>query len=198
MPDAAVRVVVGLGNPGPKYERTRHNAGFWFVDALARLHGGSFRSERKFNGQLARAPIAGEEVILFKPDTFMNRSGEAIGPLLRFYKIEPAEMLVAHDEIDLPPGGLKLKQDGGHGGHNGLRDTIRVLGTRAFGRLRIGVGHPGHKDDVVPYVLTVAPAGEQAEIDRAIQRAAETLPLLVAGDWSRAYQRLHTAEPTKP
>lgn len=197
MSDVPVRVVVGLGNPGPRYDRTRHNAGFWFVDELARLHGGSFRSERKFNGQLARVAISGEDVVLLKPDTFMNKSGEAIGPLLRFFKIEPAAMLVAHDEIDLPPGGLKLKNDGGHGGHNGLRDTIRVLGTRAFGRLRIGVGHPGHKDDVVPYVLTVAPAAEQTEIDRAVERAAETVPLLVKGDWSRAYQRLHTTEKTE-
>ena len=194
MSDIPVRVVVGLGNPGPRYDRTRHNAGFWFVDELARLHGGSFRSERKFNGQLARISIAGEDVVLLKPETFMNRSGEALGPLLRFFKIDPAAMLVAHDEIDLPPGGLKLKQDGGHGGHNGLRDTIRVLGTRAFGRLRIGVGHPGHKDDVVPYVLRVAPAAEQAEIDRALEHAAAAVPLLVQGDWARAYQRLHTAD----
>ncbi|MBA1146216.1 aminoacyl-tRNA hydrolase [Ectothiorhodospiraceae bacterium WFHF3C12] len=194
MSDIPVRVVVGLGNPGPRYDRTRHNAGFWFVDELARLHGGSFRSERKFNGQLARISIAGEDVVLLKPETFMNRSGEALGPLLRFFKVDPAAMLVAHDEIDLSPGGLKLKQDGGHGGHNGLRDTIRVLGTRAFGRLRIGVGHPGHKDDVVPYVLRVAPAAEQAEIDRAVERAAAAVPLLVEGDWARAYQRLHTAE----
>jgi PTH1 family peptidyl-tRNA hydrolase len=197
MSDVPVRVVVGLGNPGPRYDRTRHNAGFWLADEMARLHGGSFRFERKFNGQMAKVRVAGEEIILLKPDTFMNRSGESIGPLLRFFKLEPAAMLVAHDEIDLPPGGVKLKHDGGHGGHNGLRDTIRVLGTRAFGRPRIGVGHPGHKDDVVPYVLTTSPAAEQAEIERAIERAAETLPLLVAGDWSRAYQRLHTAEKSK-
>lgn len=196
MSDVPVRVVVGLGNPGPRYERTRHNAGFWFVDEVARLHGGSFRSERKFQGQVAKVRIAGEEVTLLKPDTFMNKSGESIGPLLRFFKMDPAAMLVAHDEIDLPPGGLKLKQDGGHGGHNGLRDTIRVLGTRAFGRLRIGVGHPGHKDDVVPYVLTNAPAAEQRDIESAIDRAVEVMPLLAAGDWSRAYQRLHTVDKT--
>jgi len=197
MSDVPVRVVVGLGNPGPRYERTRHNAGFWLVDEVARLYGGSFRSERKFQGQVAKVRVGGEEITLLKPDTLMNRSGESIGPLLRFFKVDPAAMLVAHDEIDLPPGGLKLKRDGGHGGHNGLRDTIRVLGTRAFGRLRIGVGHPGHKDDVVPYVLTNAPAAEQREIESAIDRAVEVLPLLAAGDWGRAYQRLHTVEKTE-
>ncbi|KAB7623788.1 aminoacyl-tRNA hydrolase [Alkalilimnicola sp. S0819] len=186
-----VELVVGLGNPGERYAQTRHNAGFWFVDELARRYGGSFRAEGKFFGELARVTLDGVDCHLLKPMTFMNKSGQSIQALAHFYKIPPERILVVHDELDLPPGQAKLKQGGGHGGHNGLRDTIRVLG-RDFGRLRLGVGHPGHKDAVVGYVLSRAPAAEEQAIRDAADQAADCMAWLLAGDWGRAQQRLHT------
>lgn len=185
-------LIVGLGNPGREYEQTRHNAGFWFVEAIARRHGGSFKSETKFHGEACKVLVDGKELWLLKPMTFMNKSGQAIAALARFYKIAPENILVAHDELDLPPGAVRLKQGGGHGGHNGLRDTIAQLGgSRDFQRLRIGIGHPGHSSQVTGYVLGKAPADEQRQIEEAIDDAVDILPLAVDGDLQKAMNQLH-------
>src|SRR5687768_4017744 len=149
---AGLRLIVGLGNPGPEHARTRHNAGFWFVDALAEKTGARFSVESKLFGEAAKADIAGRSVWLLKPATYMNLSGKSIGAALRFWKIEPEECLVAHDELDLAPGIVRLKFDGGHGGQNGVRDTMAQLGHGKFHRLRIGIGHPGNKDKVTPWL----------------------------------------------
>ncbi|MFN7137517.1 MAG: aminoacyl-tRNA hydrolase [Thermomonas sp.] len=191
---AGLRLIVGLGNPGADYLRTRHNAGFWFIDALAQAAGARFGLESKLFGETAKVDIAGQPVWLLRPATFMNASGKSITAALRYWKIEPEEMLVAHDELDLPPGVARLKFDGGHGGQNGLRDTIRLLGHARFHRLRIGIGHPGHKDKVTPWVLGRPGAADEALILRAIGDAAEVLPLAVRGDFMEAMTRLHTAK----
>jgi peptidyl-tRNA hydrolase, PTH1 family len=188
-----LRCVVGLGNPGAKYADTRHNAGFQFVDALARMHGTGLREDRKFFGEVGRLVTDVGECLLLKPTTFMNHSGRAVSALSRFYRIEPQQILLAYDELDLPPGSVRLKLDGGHGGHNGLRDAIAALGDRGFARLRIGIGHPGQKDAVVGYVLARASREDQDSIDRAIGRALETWPLIQAGEMQRAMNALHTA-----
>jgi PTH1 family peptidyl-tRNA hydrolase len=196
MPSAALALVVGLGNPGDRYAQTRHNAGFWFVDELVRRHGGSFRPDKKFHGEVARIAVDGRDCLLLKPSTFMNRSGLSVASAAHFYRFAPASILVAHDEIDLPPGALRVKQGGGHGGHNGLRDIMPALGSPDFWRLRIGVGHPGHRDQVVNYVLTRAGLDEQRALDAAIGEAADAFPLLLAGDVGKAQQRLHTQSGT--
>ncbi len=190
----AVQLIVGLGNPGPRYERTRHNAGFWFVDELARRQACSLRNEARFHGDTARCSIDGYDCRLLKPHTFMNRSGQAVAALARFYRIPPEAILVVHDEIDLPPGTVRLKRGGGHGGHNGLRDIIGQLGSREFLRLRLGVGHPGHKDQVVDYVLHRPTAEEQTAIESAMEEALIVLPLVVAGELEQAMHRLHSAK----
>jgi len=188
-----ISLIVGLGNPGAKYEPTRHNAGFWFVDQLARQHGGSFKSENKFHGEACKIRLDGKEVWLLKPMTFMNKSGQAIANLANFYKIAPEEILVAHDELDLPPGAARLKKGGGHGGHNGLRDTIAQLGNnKDFQRLRIGIGHPGHSSQVTGYVLGKAPADEQRLMDDAISDAIDVMPQAVSGDMQKAMNQLHS------
>ena len=187
-----ITLLVGLGNPGAQYERTRHNAGFWFLDEVARRLGVHFNSEKRYHGELAQASGPGGKLWLLKPDTFMNRSGQAIAPLANFYKIPAEQILIAHDELDLPPGELRLKRGGGHGGHNGLRDTIAQLGSKEFLRLRLGIGHPGHSSQVTGYVLGKAPSGEQAEIDRAIDRACDELDLILQGDLPKAMNRLHS------
>lgn len=192
---SAPALVVGLGNPGDRYAQTRHNAGFWLVDELARRYGGSFRSERKFFGELAEIEVGGARCLLLKPMTFMNRSGQSAAAVGRFYKLTPERILVAHDEIDLPPGQVKLKQGGGHGGHNGLRDLIKAGGSADFWRLRLGVGHPGHKDLVVNYVLDRPRAEEQTLIERTVELSADAFPLLLRGDWARAQQELHSFKP---
>lgn len=186
-----MKLIVGLGNPGAEYQRTRHNAGFWYVDALARQAGGSWRREGGLQCELARARIGHSDVWLMKPTTFMNRSGAAVQAVAAFYRIAPAEMLVVHDEIDLPPGAARLKFGGGHGGHNGVRDVIACLGPD-FWRIRLGVGHPGEKSQVVDAVLGRASAAEQALIDEAVLRALAVAPLLVAGETQKAMQDLHT------
>lgn len=186
-----IQLIVGLGNPGAQYEQTRHNAGFWFVEAVARHLGGSFRSESKFHGEACKLRLGGEELWLLKPMTFMNRSGQAVAALSRFYKIAPDAILVAHDELDLPPGDIRLKAGGGHGGHNGLRDTIAQLGTRDFQRLRIGIGHPGHSSQVTGYVLGKAPADERQQIETALDSALDVLELAVSGEMQKAMNRLH-------
>lgn len=190
---AGLRLIVGLGNPGTEHARTRHNAGFWFVDALAEKCGGRFGLESRLFGETARIEIAGRSVWLLKPATFMNLSGKSVAAALRYWKIEPEETLLAHDELDLPPGTARLKFDGGHGGQNGLRDTMRLLGHGRFHRLRIGIGHPGHKDKVTPWVLGRPGREDEVEILRAIDAALEVLPLAVAGDFNEAMKRLHTS-----
>ena len=192
---AALSLIVGQGNPGAEPPRTPPNAGVWFIDALAQADGVRFGLESKLFGETARIVVAGEPVWLLRPATFMNASGKSITAALRYWKIEPEEMLVVHDELDLPPGVARLKFDGGHGGQNGLRDTIRLLGHGKFHRLRIGIGHPGHKDKVTPWVLGRAGAADEASILRAIGNAAEVLPLAVQGNFMDAMTRLHTPAP---
>jgi PTH1 family peptidyl-tRNA hydrolase len=186
-----LRLIVGLGNPGPEHQATRHNAGFWFVDVLARRHGGEFRDYRKYSGETARISIGGEEIVLLKPTTYMNRSGLSIRQLSEFYKIAADDILVAHDELDLPVGSVRLKHGGGHGGHNGLRDTIAQIG-ESFWRLRLGIGHPGNKTDVIDYVLTRAPRSEEDLIMDAVNLAADCVPLLLEQGAERAMTKLHS------
>jgi len=193
-----LKLIVGLGNPGEKYARTRHNAGFWFADELARRYGGVFRAESRHQGELARVRVALDggaqsEIWLLKPNTYMNKSGGAISSLANFYKVAPAEVLVAHDELDLPVGVARLKLGGGHGGHNGLRDTIATLGAD-FWRMRLGIGHPGHKDLVHDYVLQRAPADQERAIETAVNNAADVLPVLLAQGTEKAMNRLHTQD----
>ena len=187
-----LKVIVGLGNPGPKYTETRHNAGFWFVEEVARKYGVTFRQEKKLYGEVAKVNVQGGDIWLLQPDTFMNRSGLATNSLLSFYRISAEQLLVAHDEIDLPPGTAKLKTGGGHGGHNGLRDIINQLGSKDFHRLRIGVGHPGSKEQVVDYVLHSASRDERILIDRDIDDAVSVMPELASGELEKAMQILHS------
>jgi len=189
-----LKLVVGLGNPGAQYARTRHNAGWWFLDALLKQHHGSWRAERAQQLELARVRIENTELWLAKPQDFMNRSGGPIGAVAHFYRIEPAEMLIVHDDIDLPPGVARFKQGGGHGGHNGVRDVIAHLGPD-FWRLRLGVGHPGARDLVLDAVLDRPSAEEQRLIEDAMQRALECLPELLRGEGQKAMHRLHTGNP---
>jgi peptidyl-tRNA hydrolase, PTH1 family len=191
---APIRLVVGLGNPGREHDATRHNAGFWLVDALAAQLGTSFATESKFHGQVARAG----DLRLLKPGTYMNLSGRAVAALTRFFAIAPAEILVAHDELDLLPGESKMKIGGGNAGHNGLRDIDLQLGTSEFWRLRLGIGHPRDsaipQQDVVDYVLRPPSADERARIGAAIDRALKAWPAIAAGDFERAMLLLHTKE----
>jgi len=186
-----LRLIVGLGNPGPEHQATRHNAGFWFVDVLARRHAAEFRDYRKYSGETARVSIGGDEIVLLKPTTYMNRSGLSIRQLSEFYKIAADDILVAHDELDLPAGGVRLKHGGGHGGHNGLRDAIAHIG-ESFWRLRLGIGHPGNKTDVIDYVLTRAPRSEEDLIMEAVNLAADCIPLLLEQGAERAMTKLHS------
>lgn len=188
-----LRLIVGLGNPGAEHLRTRHNAGFWFVDALALRQGVRFGLESKLFGETAKVDIAGKPVWLLKPATFMNLSGKSVAAALRYWKIEPEQMLVVHDELDLAPGTARLKFDGGHGGQNGLRDITKLLGHGKYHRLRVGIGHPGHKDRVTSWVLGKPGADDEALILRAISDADDVLPLAVAGDFNEAMKRLHTS-----
>jgi PTH1 family peptidyl-tRNA hydrolase len=189
---AGLRLIVGLGNPGSEHARTRHNAGFWFIDALASAEGARFGAEAKLHGQTAKIVMGGAPVLLLKPSTFMNRSGLAVASALRYWKIAPEEMLVAHDELDLSPGTARLKFDGGHGGQNGLRDIFAHLGHGKFHRLRLGIGHPGHKDQVTSWVLgKPGKLDEQAMLD-AVTDSLQVLPLALAGDLNEAMKRLHT------
>jgi peptidyl-tRNA hydrolase, PTH1 family len=186
-----LRIIVGLGNPGPEHQVTRHNAGFWFVDLLARRHGAEFRDYRKYSGETARVNIAGQDLVLLKPTTYMNRSGLSVRQVCDFYKVPANEVLVAHDELDLPVGTVRLKSGGGHGGHNGLRDTITHIG-EAFWRLRLGVGHPGNKAEVIDYVLTRAPRAEEDLIFDAVNMAADCMPLIIEQGAERAMTKLHS------
>ncbi len=192
---ASISLIVGLGNPGAEYEGTRHNAGFRFVEELARQQGVPFRNEAKLYGQAAKLSIGGNTLWLLKPSIFMNRSGQSVVAALRYFKIAPEQMLVAHDELDLAPGTARLKFDGGHGGQNGLRDIFAHLGHGKFHRLRIGIGHPGHKDKVTPWVLSRAGRDDDAAIARGIDEALAALPLLLEGRPEEAMKKLHTTKP---
>jgi PTH1 family peptidyl-tRNA hydrolase len=189
-----MKLVVGLGNPGAKYEATRHNAGFWWLDAIARASRAEFRREARFSGEVARVPAS--DLWLLKPSTFMNESGRAVGAFATFHRIDAAEVLVAHDELDLPPGGIKLKFGGGLSGHNGLRDIAPALGTQDFWRLRIGIGHPrdvaASQQEVVDYVLHAPRAEERKAIDTALDKAMDIWPLVTAHDMQAAMLKLHT------
>jgi PTH1 family peptidyl-tRNA hydrolase len=192
---SAIRLIVGLGNPGAEHEADRHNAGFRFVDELARIHGGRFRREARFFGEVARVPIGGADVWLLKPQTYMNRSGQSVSAMARFYRIAPPEVLVAYDELDLPPGTIRLKKGGGSGGHNGIKDLSAALGGPDYWRLRIGIGHP--RDlypgrEVVDFVLERPSRAEQQAIEERLPVALEVVPLMVAGQPERAGQKLHT------
>lgn len=190
---SALKLIVGLGNPGAEYAHTRHNAGFWFADRLADSARVRLAHEAKLHGESGRVDIGGTSVILLKPSTFMNRSGQSIAAALRYFKIEPEQMLVAHDELDLPAGSARLKFDGGHGGQNGLRDLFAHLGHGRFHRLRIGIGHPGQKDKVTPWVLGRPGRDDEISIQRSLDAALEQVPLLLRGDFNEAMKRLHTA-----
>lgn len=189
-----MQVIVGLGNPGNDYAATRHNAGAWFVEALARETGQPLRPEKKFQGLYAKTHWQGHDLHLLNPTTFMNRSGQSVKALCDFFKIPPEQILIAHDELDLPPGTARFKKTGGHGGHNGLRDLISHLGTRDFPRLRLGIGHPGNSKQVVNYVLSNAGKGERIAIDTAIDEAIRSLPDALSGDWGRAMNYLHSLQ----
>lgn len=186
-----VSLVVGLGNPGPQYQGTRHNAGFWFLDALMQRYPCALRPESKFKGQVCRITIERQELWLLRPDTFMNLSGQSVGALAGFFKIPADQILIAHDELDLAPGTARLKRGGGHGGHNGLRSMVEHLGSREFLRLRVGIGHPGHRDQVHDYVLSKPSAEDRDEIQDAINKTVEVMPLVIAGELSRAMNVLH-------
>lgn len=188
-----IKLIVGLANPGAEYAATRHNAGAWYVDLLAERHGQSLKDEPKFFGYTARINLAGQDVRLLVPTTFMNLSGKAVAAMATFYRIAPDEILVAHDELDLPPGVAKFKLGGGHGGHNGLKDIISKLGNNPnFHRLRIGIGHPGDKNKVVGFVLGKPVAGEQKLIDDAVDEAARCTEVWLKDGLVKATSRLHT------
>ena len=193
-----IRLLVGLGNPGPEYEATRHNAGFWWLDAAARKLGATLAPQRSYFGLAAKAGSAHGVVWLLQPMTYMNLSGKSVAALARFYKIAPQEILVAHDELDLPAGQAKLKQGGGHAGHNGLRDIHAKLGSPDYWRLRLGIGHPGQKSEVLGWVLRKAPLDERIALEQAIDRGVKAFPDLVAGEMARATLTIHTDKPPRP
>ena len=191
--DTPVQLIVGLGNPGQQYEQTRHNAGADFVLALSEYCGIRLKPESKFFGATGRAVLDGHDIRLLLPSTYMNLSGKAVAAMAGFYQIPPEAILIAHDELDLSPGTARLKLGGGHGGHNGLKDTIRALGnSRDFARLRIGIGHPGQASEVVNFVLRKAPQSEQQLISQSIDDAIRTMPLVASGQWNNAMKELHS------
>jgi len=192
-----IRLLVGLGNPGPEYEATRHNAGFWFIDEVARALRVTLAVERSYFGLAARANLPTGPLWLLEPMTFMNLSGKSVAALARFFKIDPGEILVAHDELDLLPGQAKMKLGGSHAGHNGLKDIQAQLGSADFWRLRLGIGHPGVKAEVVNYVLRKPLAEQREAIDKSIEQSAAALPLMLEGDMERALMKVH-AKPPRP
>lgn len=197
---APIRLIVGLGNPGPEYERTRHNAGFWLVDSIANDLRASFALEKSFFGHVAKARVNGENILLAKPMTYMNRSGQSVGALARFYKLAPESVLVLHDELDLMPGQVKLKQGGGHAGHNGLKDIQAALGGPAFWRLRLGIGHPrtlGLAQPVADFVLHPPRRDEQDALDAALDRCRAIVPHLLEGRFDKAVAQLHSGNDGK-
>jgi PTH1 family peptidyl-tRNA hydrolase len=192
-----IRLMVGLGNPGPEYEHTRHNAGFWWVDAAARQLGAALAFDRSYHGVVARVNRPAGPLWLLQPMTYMNLSGKSVAPLARFFKIEPAEILVVHDELDLPPGQMKLKQGGGAAGHNGLKDILAQLGSPDFWRLRIGIGHPGLRSEVADWVLRRPPIEDRLAIDQCVTDSIQALPLLMEAAMDRATMKIH-AKPQRP
>ncbi len=185
-------LIAGLGNPGAEYAATRHNAGYWFAQAVAERYKTSFRVDSKFFGETARVKIEGVDVLLLKPSTFMNRSGQAVQALVNFYKLSPDAVLVAHDELDMPTGQMRLKLGGGHGGHNGLRDIHKPLG-EGYRRLRVGIGHPGDKNLVLDYVLARPSKADEQLIRTGIDHAVNALPTWLSQSWDKAMQQLHTS-----
>ena len=193
-----IKLFVGLGNPGPEYEATRHNAGFWWIDALARQLKLSLVMDKSYHGLVARTTVGGQTVWLLEPQTFMNLSGKSVAALAKFFKITPQEMLVVHDELDIAPGEAKLKLGGSHAGHNGLRDIHAQLGTDDYWRLRIGVGHPGVKSEVVNWVLKKPMLDHRIAMDQCIDRTLKALPHLLAGEMDKATMLIHTSKPPRP
>jgi PTH1 family peptidyl-tRNA hydrolase len=188
-----IKLLVGLANPGPEYTRTRHNAGAWVVEELARNHNVLLKNDSKFFGLTGRIMIDGQDLRLLIPTTYMNLSGKSVAAMAKFYQIKPEEIMIAHDELDLPPGIAKFKKGGGHGGHNGLKDTISKLANcKDFYRLRIGIGHPGHKDRVAGFVLGKAPEKEQALLDAVTDESVRCIDILIKDGLARAQNRLHT------
>ncbi len=188
---APIKLIVGLGNPGEEYRGTRHNAGADFVETLAHSQGLILSADAKFYGLSGRSTASGKDVRLLIPTTFMNRSGQAVSAIAKFYKIETANILIAHDELDFEPGTARFKDGGGHGGHNGLRDINKALGDN-YSRLRIGIGHPGHASEVSNYVLKAPSRADREQIEASISESLQALPLLLCGDWVRATKQLHT------
>lgn len=193
-----IKLFVGLGNPGPEYDATRHNAGFWWVDAIARELKTSLSMDKSYHGLVARTTVHGQTVWLLEPQTWMNASGKSVAALARFFKIKPEEILVAHDELDITPGEAKLKLGGSHAGHNGLRDIHAQLGTDSYWRLRIGVGHPGVKSEVINWVLKKPSPDHRIAIEQSIDRSIKALPDLLAGQMEKAMMHIHTSKPPRP
>ncbi len=193
-----IKLFVGLGNPGPEYEATRHNAGFWWIDALARELKVTLVPDKNYHARLVRTTLHGQTVWLLQPQTFMNLSGKSVGALARFFKIQPQEILVAHDELDIVPGQVKLKLGGSHAGHNGLRDIHAQLGSADYWRLRLGVGHPGDKAEVVNWVLKKPPQDQREAIEDGIERSLKGVPALMAGEMEKAMLLIHTSKPPRP
>ncbi|NDP62565.1 aminoacyl-tRNA hydrolase [Polaromonas sp.] len=193
-----IKLFVGLGNPGPDYEATRHNAGFWWIDALSQELKAPLSLDKNYHGQVARTTVNGQTVWLLKPLTFMNLSGKSVASLARFFKISPGEVLVAHDELDIVPGQVKLKFGGSHAGHNGLRDIHAQLGSADYWRLRIGVGHPGVKAEVINWVLKKPSQEHRAAIEDCIARSLKAVPDLLRGEMEKATMLIHTNQPPRP
>jgi peptidyl-tRNA hydrolase, PTH1 family len=193
-----IKLFVGLGNPGPEYETTRHNAGFWWIDALAHQLKVSLTMDKSYHALVARTTINGQNVWLLKPQTFMNLSGKSVAALARFFKINPQEILVAHDELDVVPGEAKIKLGGGHAGHNGLRDIHAQLGSADYWRLRLGVGHPGVKSEVIDWVLKKPILDHRIAIEQTIYRSIKALPALLSGEMDKAIMLVHTSKPPRP
>ncbi len=187
----SIRLIVGLGNPGRQYEQNRHNAGYWFVDLLARRYGGDFKLDTKFHGAVCRIRVGGHECWLLKPSTYMNRSGQSVSSLAKYFKLGLSQILVAHDELDLATGEVRLKQDGGHAGHNGLRDIISAMGGKGFWRLRIGIDHPGDRGQVVDYVLGNPSRDDSMAIEKGLDEAAGLVPDILAAEYQSVMNRLH-------
>lgn len=189
-----IQLIVGLGNPGPQYAATRHNAGFWFLEKLAEEYSYTLRHDAKFHGLIANGRIQNRDCLLLQPSTFMNHSGLAVSSVANYYKIKAENILVAHDELDLLCGDVKLKWGGGHAGHNGLRDIAQALKSQNFARLRLGIGHPGHRDKVLNYVLGQPTRSDRDKIELAIEKTLTVLSKVLNGDWEDAVQQLHTKD----
>lgn len=193
-----IRLFVGLGNPGPEYAATRHNAGFWWIDALAQLTKVTLLMDKGYHGLLARTVLEGQNIWLLQPQTFMNQSGKSVAALANFFTIAPQEILVAHDELDVAPGEAKLKLGGSHAGHNGLRDIHAQLGSDQYWRLRLGIGHPGNRADVIHWVLKKPSPDDRIAITQTIDRAVKAMPHLIQGDMETATRMIHTSKPPRP